>query len=146
MANAVVAAIVVLALALAAIGARALATREAYEGLRVGLSELGRGVYTKKARKKGDVVEVCPLILRKTEDGGDGFDDYVFGYDDEHDSVPLGYCALYNHSETPNVEAETDTNSNVVRMLALRDIRPKEQLFMKYENDYFKQRGKIMQP
>lgn len=117
--------------------------REPYEGLEVGTNEFGRGVYTKKAQKKGDVVEACPLILREVGDDT-SFSEYVFGYDDERESLPLGWCGLYNHSNTPNVEAETDTNSNTVNMKALRDIAPGEQLFMKYEDGYFEQRGKVM--
>jgi hypothetical protein len=134
---------IVFALAVLAFWSRSRSTREPYEGLKVGLNELGRGVYTKKAQKKGSVVEVCPLILRDV--GGDtSFADYVFGYDEEHESIPLGYCALYNHNQDPNVEADTDANSNTVVMKALRDIAPGEQLFMKYENGYFDERGKTM--
>ena len=97
------------------------------------------------ARRSAGLLKGLYAVASASSAAGDtSFADYVFGYDSEHESIPLGYCALYNHSQDPNVEAETDTNANTVVMKALRDIAPGEQLFMKYEDGYFDERGKVM--
>ena len=116
--------------------------KEKYEGLRVGKSKTGRGVFTKKAFAKGKIVEKCPLILRDSS-VHDELGTYVFGFDDETDSIPLGYCALYNHSNDPNVEAEMDEEGMVVKMRALKNIKPGDQLLMKYEDGFFDERGEV---
>jgi len=62
--------------------------------------------------------------------------EYIFTLDDEHDldgNVPWNPARLLNHSCAPNCEAELDEGR--VRVIALRDIRPGEELTFNYGYD-----------
>ena len=44
----------------------------------------------------------------------------------------LGFGSLYNHSEDPNAVMEHNMVRNVTRILALRKIKPEEELTIDY--------------
>ena len=101
----------------------------------------GRGVFATANIKKGEVIEVCPIIavpksqekiLRKTL-----LDDYVFPWATKNQpAVVLGYGSLYNHSYDPNIEYDEDVKKKVMVFTALRNIKKGEELMSNYNGDW----------
>lgn len=107
----------------------------------------GRGVFTTKAIKKGDIVEVCPVIPFSVREAstvmGTILGHYVFewGKACRNAALPLGYGAVYNHSPTPNIYYRMREAKNQIVFRALRDIQAGEELlsnYFYYKEDYKK--------
>ena len=109
--------------------------------LEVKQSRHGRGVFAKRRYAEGDVVEVSPTLQVADADVTGRLRDYVFGALNEHDVVlALGYGMLYNHSDDPNVEY--DQEEATITFLALRAIRPGEELTIDYGEEWWQTRGR----
>ena len=74
----------------------------------------GRGVFARRAIRRGEVVERAPVIPMAKEHvpEGDPPDGYVLDWDEdtpgaEH-ALVLGYIMLYNHGKNPNLAFESD--------------------------------------
>lgn len=103
------------------------------------ISGKGRGVFTERDFKKGEIVEVAPVIpvsKRNVNDNGEAPDGYLLdwdgNYEDEEHCMPLGYIMLYNHSSTPNIMLDQDFDAYTMTAIALRDIKKGEELFWNY--------------
>jgi SET domain-containing protein len=97
-----------------------------------------RGLLASQEIKKGSVIETCPTIIYKKNTPvieQTVFDHYVFDWDENHEAMALGYGALYNHSETPNVEFDFDTEKKTIIFAALRDIAKGEELMINYDSE-----------
>ncbi len=100
----------------------------------------GRGVFATADIKKGEVIEVCPVIavpksqektLRKTL-----LDDYCFPWATQYQpAIVLGFGSLYNHSYTPNIEYDEDVERKAMIFTALRDIKKGEELMSNYNGE-----------
>ena len=98
----------------------------------------GRGVFTRVPRSKGEVVEVCPMMVLP----GDQLPlidetvlyGYYFDWDGTDGALALGLGSLYNHDPTGNVTWELDQEEEVLRIIAVRDIAPGEELTVDYSN------------
>ena len=115
--------------------------REPFEGLRVGITKHGRGVFATKKYAKGDTIEVCPLLVDKSSSWGEALADYIFNHGDGNSALALGYCSLYNHSLNPNVDHEVEKHTNCMVFKAARNISVGEQMFISYGEDWWKSRG-----
>ena len=115
--------------------------REPYEGLVVGLTTVGRGVFARRAFAKGEVVETCPLIVAPTDNWGPALHNYIFQHGDGTSALPLGLCSLYNHSKTPNLEYTLDQQANTMVTRATRAIAVGEELRISYGPTWFEDRG-----
>jgi uncharacterized protein len=65
----------------------------------------GRGVFARRAIRKGEVFETCPVLVLPTgaiEDYSTGFGPYVFEWGEGKVALALGFGSLYNHSYRPN--------------------------------------------
>jgi hypothetical protein len=101
----------------------------------------GRGIRAGRPFVEEEVVDVAPVVvvprpewdlIEQTDLGR-----FCFVWDDDKGSVAvaLGRCSLFNHSYTPNVRAEKNFRSKVMRFYALRDIEPGEELTINYNGD-----------
>lgn len=94
----------------------------------------GRGLYATRPIKKGEEVEVSPIVVLKDRDNEHmgKLALYVFAYRHRKGSccLALGYGSLFNHRSKPNVAAYV--GRDVVRFSARRNIRKGEQLFIDY--------------
>jgi len=103
----------------------------------------GRGVFANKDFKKGEIVEVCPLISDKRSNINNSIiKDYTFKnkFKDE-EVIVFGLCSLYNHSDNNNIYHDQDGNDNMV-YTAVRDINKGEELYVNYGVNYWKSRNK----
>lgn len=102
-------------------------------------SRSGRGVFTGKALRKGDVIEICPVIaippheieiIDKTV-----MYNYYFLWENNQAAIALGYGSLYNHSYEPNAEYIMDYEDQVLIIKALRNISAHEEITFNYNGD-----------
>ena len=114
-------------------------------GLEVRLSDLsGYGVFTREALAEGDLLEECLTLRVELEAVGTG--DYVFEIEDGDGLaplLPLGYGALYNHSDRPNAEWEFDPDTDLLSFFAARDVAPGEELLFDYGRSYWETRPEL---
>lgn len=106
----------------------------------------GRGVFANKEYKKGDILELCPSILvtgvTKIKDNKP-LNNYAYSIGDDYSLIGFGYCSMYNHSDTPNLEW-TIMNVNQMQIKVLSDIQKDDELFISYGNNYWETRDKII--
>lgn len=95
-----------------------------------------RGIFADETIAKGELVEICPVILFPDSElehiSKTVLTKYEFCWDDNNEAIVLGYGSLYNHSFEPNVEFEHDFTNNTMRYTALRDIEKDEELYIDY--------------
>ena len=103
------------------------------------VSGKGRGVFAYRDFKKGEIIEVAPVIpvsKRNVYDNGEAPDGYLLdwdgNYEDEEYCMPLGYIMLYNHSNDPNIMLDQDFDAYTMTAIALRDIKKGEEICWNY--------------
>ena len=95
----------------------------------------GRGVFAKEFFRKGQLVEVSPVILLKEDDVTHGdavLDHYVYEWEEGVNALALGNGSLFNHGLPANVDWEANKNEQSIEYRATRDIPVGEQLFIDY--------------
>jgi hypothetical protein len=101
----------------------------------------GRGVFAEKDFKKGEVIEVCPLITDyKKNFVNSKIKDYTFKskFKPDQEVIVFGMCSMYNHSDNYNVAHNQDPENMVYR--AARDIKKGEELYVNYGENYWNSR------
>lgn len=101
----------------------------------------GRGVFTDEKIYKGDLIEICPMLVlpakdRKFIDETKVFN-YYFLWGDNHkqSAVALGYGSLYNHSRSANADYESYYEEEELHIIAYKDIEPDTEVTINYNND-----------
>lgn len=103
---------------------------------------MGRGVFAARAFRRGEVIEVCPVIPLPEpapEDPGRVLERYVFWWGENGRAIALGYGSLYNHSSTPNAKFTPRESRTDIVIRATRDIVADEQILIDYgwdEDDF----------
>lgn len=99
----------------------------------------GRGVFALRDIKKGEVIEVSPVITvskDNVKENGEAPDGYLLQWDEDSEGqefcMPLGYVMLYNHSPKPTLEMENDMENYVITVKAARNIKRGEELTWNY--------------
>lgn len=102
----------------------------------------GRGVFAARPFGVGEVVEECPVVLFKKpfEVLHKELKTIVFHWELPEGSaatqaLALGYGSLYNHANPSNLRYEMDRASLILRLIAVRDINPDEELTINYNAD-----------
>jgi len=101
----------------------------------------GRGVFAEKDFKKGEVIEVCPLITDyKKNFANSKIKDYTFKskFKPDQEVIVFGMCSMYNHSDNFNVGHNQDPENMI--FTAQRDIKKGEELYVNYGTDYWNSR------
>ena len=101
----------------------------------------GRGVFAEKDFKKGEVIEVCPLITDyKKNFANSKIKDYTFKskFKPEQEVIVFGMCSMYNHSDNFNVSHNQDPENMIYK--AVRDIKKGEELYVNYGGPYWNSR------
>lgn len=92
----------------------------------------GRGVYAGELIKKGELIEVCELLLIPVEESVDALDAYVFTFNRTTLALALGNGSLYNHQNQPNALCYFDHRKQLLYFEATRDIRRLEEIYINY--------------
>ena len=101
----------------------------------------GRGVFAEKDFKKGEVIEVCPLITDyKKNFANSKIKDYTFRskFKPDQEVIVFGMCSMYNHSDNFNVGHNQDPENMIFS--AARDIKKGEELYVNYGTNYWTSR------
>ncbi len=118
-------------------------TDETITGAKIGWKhiddEKGRGMFALRDFKKGEVLEISPVVpvaAADIPDSGGAPDGYLLDWDDETEGeehcMPLGYVMMYNHSAEPNIHIESDLGEYTMTVTAMRDIKKGEELCWNY--------------
>lgn len=105
------------------------------------IKKAGRGVFAEAALKKGEVIELCPIILlqgkdiphiKKTE-----LYNYYFVWHSPKKvatkiGIALGFGSLYNHSYTPSATYVKKLKENIVAFVAIKNIAKGEEIMVNY--------------
>ena len=101
----------------------------------------GKGVFTNKPIKQGEVVEIAPYLLVPINDISENntLKDYVFQCDDCNHLLVLGYGSMYNHQDNPNLKYQYNDNGQgtFLGRFANRDIECNEELCISYGDGYW---------
>ena len=107
--------------------------------IRLGLTaKKGRGVFASATIARGELVEVCPVIVIPAEQWHHveptvlALYIFNFGPEGEHAAIALGYGSLYNHSFAPNAEYNKSWDERLIRFTSLRDIAVDEEITVNY--------------
>ena len=103
-------------------------------------SAKGRGIFARRNFKRGDIIEVCPVLLVPPVDhkslSQTVLDNYLFDWESEEDSVLLfGYGGLYNHSYTPNAQYIRDFNNKTMVVQAIKNIKEGQEIVFNYNGE-----------
>jgi uncharacterized protein len=92
---------------------------------------------------KGEIVEICPVILLKEEAKTiDNLKDIIFEIDREKNewALVLGYGSMYRHSEQANVEYAYNRLTKQMYFITKKPVKLAEELTINYGQDYWMER------
>lgn len=97
--------------------------------------EKGRGVFAKVPIKKGESIELCPVIPERSWEALEktALKDYYFCFGEEDVCIILGFGSLYNYSADPNAEVVRHIDKLIYEYVATRDIEKDEEICFKYK-------------
>ena len=98
--------------------------------------KMGRGVFATEDIRKGEVIEVAPVIVLQFEDFVDTRWNLLFEYYfwlDHEVVLALGYGSIYNHSLKPNAEYKIDIKKKSITFTAIKDIKRGKEIFFNYK-------------
>lgn len=99
----------------------------------------GYGVFATSPIQPQEIIEEChTLFMPKVP----ALTNYLFNANLESNSgLPLGFGAIYNHSDHPNATYEIDLNTNLTTFTALRFIQAGEEICISYGKGWFSSRN-----
>ncbi len=101
----------------------------------------GRGVFTDRDIKAGELIEVCPMLVLPYEDrqyiDKTLIYNYYFQWGEGHkeSAIALGYGSLYNHSRGANADYVSYYDDHELHISAYKDIAAGEEITINYNND-----------
>ena len=96
----------------------------------------GKGVFAGKNFKKGEAVEVAPILILEFTDFVDTKWNLLFEYYfwmDDFVALALGFGSLYNHSKDPNCKYELSCKEQTITFTAIRKIAKDEEILFNYK-------------
>lgn len=105
----------------------------------------GFGVFTNQFIPKSTSVEICyTLKLSNASLGHPTFDYLFWNRDTKSHYLPLGFGAIYNHSDTHNLQWQiVPGEQSIMRFSSIRDIEIGEELTVNYGPGYWTSRNYI---
>ncbi|MGD1003077.1 MAG: SET domain-containing protein [Minisyncoccia bacterium] len=98
----------------------------------------GRGVFANEDIAKGEIIERCPVVVVKEEETSllrkSELINYYFiwGEDKKAVAICLGFGSLYNHSYEPNATYEKLIDDDMIKFIAIKDIKKNEEITVNY--------------
>ncbi len=97
------------------------------------------GVFSQEGHRKGDQIEVCPIILVPQSEVAlideTVLYNYYFSWTSGAAAICLGYGSLYNHSYYPNAQYIKHYNSKTIVFECIRDIASGEEIVVNYNGE-----------
>lgn len=98
----------------------------------------GRGVFAMDAIGKGELIEICPVIVLSKRDrelvARTVLSDYYFSWNLERAVISLGYSSIYNHSDSPNATYDKHFEDRTIVYHCLRPIAKGEEITVSYHH------------
>ena len=104
------------------------------------IPDSGRGVFAKVAIKKGEVIEICPIIEIPINDFANVNESilvtyfFYFGKNRKQLAVALGFGSLYNHTYEPNATYKGIPKEKIIKFIALKNILKDEEITVNYNS------------
>lgn len=101
-------------------------------------TDRGRGVFTAKAITKGEIIEICPLIILSEKDKKiihqTHLHDYYFdwGETEKECAIALGYGSIYNHDTNPNADYFMNHEDQSITVECIQDIEAGSEITFMY--------------
>lgn len=99
----------------------------------------GRGLYANRKFKKGEIIEVSPVVVIDKYDtptiGTTFLNLYIFYWTKICSAIALGYGSLFNHSKKSNVNYYPNFVTKEMIFKATKNIERGQQLFIDYGYD-----------
>lgn len=92
----------------------------------------GRGVYALESILKGEIIEICQLLLIPQEEAIESLDPYVFTFNKKYLALALGIGSLFNHNNHPNAFCYFEFKEKLLVFEAKKDIHTGEEIFINY--------------
>ena len=99
-------------------------------------ADMGKGVFATSLIKKGEVIEIAPIIILEFDELVDTRWNNLFNYYfwmDDYVVLALGYGSMYNHAEENNAEYKINEKSKTITFTAAKDIKKGEEIFFNYK-------------
>lgn len=97
-----------------------------------------RGVFAGEKIKKGELIEICPVIVLPKKETKiihkTTLHDYYFlwGKAQKKSAMVLGWGMIYNHSYEPNAKYLLDYGQRTVDFYAIKKIKPGDEIVVNY--------------
>lgn len=109
--------------------------------LKMGWDEnIGHGVFCSAPIKKGEFVEIAPVVIIDKMPEDFTMAKYVIAWGGKI-GLPLGWTMLYNHSDDNCCEYCVNIYEGLLAIVAMKDIGEGRQLTVNYGPDWFSSRG-----
>ncbi len=96
----------------------------------------GRGVFAGLNIKKGEVIEVAPILVLEFSDFVETRWNLLFEYYfwmDDYVVLALGFASLYNHSKDPNCKYDLNRDDKTITFTALKNIKKDSEIYFNYK-------------
>lgn len=99
----------------------------------------GRGLYATRNFKKGEIIEISPVVIVEKSDvhtiEATVLNLYVFEWNKNTSALALGNGSLFNHSKRSNVSYMNSFRTKEIVFVTTRKIKKGQQLFIDYGYD-----------
>lgn len=95
----------------------------------------GRGVYASEKISKGELIEVCELIIVDMENISGELERYAYYYTRNQAAIALGNGSLFNHSQKANSEFSINYKQQRLYIRAKKTIKPGDEITINYRYD-----------
>jgi uncharacterized protein len=96
----------------------------------------GFGVFAKSNIKKGEIIEICPVVVLSPAESKlldrTSLGQYYFDFGKNQYAFCLGYGAVYNHSYKPNAMFKTNLKKTTIIFRSITEIKKGEEIFTNY--------------
>src|SRR5581483_11290976 len=103
------------------------------------IPKAGRGVFAARSiNNSGEIIETCPVIdlpdkERKLLKNSELYNYYyLWGKQQNHAAIALGFGSLYNHSYEPNATYVKRIDDGLIDFIALKPIKKDEEVTVNY--------------
>jgi uncharacterized protein len=100
------------------------------------IPDSGKGVFASVDIKKGEIIEVAPILVLEFSDFIDTKWNLLFEYYfwmDDYVALALGYGSMYNHSKDANAEYKLDRENQTITFTAIKDIEKGSEILFNYK-------------